>query len=215
MIVFLSGSLHNFCQSVSASIPQLPNKNDNYLFYLHGGVVSIKGDKGINDAMPEWGPYEYLNILDSLKHRGFHVISEIRPRDISDTAYAEKIIRQVDTLFKAGIHARNILILGASAGWGIGILVSGRLAQDDLSYVLMGGCWPDTYKDYISTPLHGRFLSIIEKTDPHGTCKALFKDRPGLSWREIELNTGLSHGFIYKGHKAWIDPVVSWFNENR
>lgn len=53
---------------------------ENYLFYFHGGVVTVKGDMGVSDAMPEWGPYEYSRILDSLHRRGFVVISEMRKR---------------------------------------------------------------------------------------------------------------------------------------
>ena len=76
----------------------------------------------------------------------------------------------------------------------------------------MGGCWPETYKDYLDIQLYGKFLSIIETSDPHGTCYRIFEKRKHLSsYREIKLNTGLSHGFIYKGYKEWIDPIVKWF----
>ena len=40
----------------------------------------------------------------------------------------------------------------------------------------MGGCWPETYKDYPNTELYGHFLSIIEATDPHGTCNMISID---------------------------------------
>ena len=106
----------------------------------------------------------------------------------------------------------NILVVGASAGSDIAIRVSARLRNDSIKYVIMGGCWPDTYKYYIDLQLHGRFLSIIESSDPHGTCAAIFRNRHTIKTvHEITLRTGLSHGFIYKGHKEWIDPIIRWF----
>jgi len=78
----------------------------------------------------------------------------------------------------------------------------------------MGGCWPDTYKDYQTLELYGHFLSIIEASDPHGTCSKIFEKRKQVKgYKEISLSMGLSHGFINKGYKEWIDPIVKWFNE--
>lgn len=189
-------------------------QKDTFLFYLHGGVVTVLGNNAINQSVPEWGPYEYLNILDSLRKRGFTVISENRKESISDDVYVTKMVNQIDSLFKEGVDPKNILVVGASAGWNIGIRVAAKLENKEVSYVIMGGCWPETYKDYVDLELQGHFLSIIEITDPHGTCFKIFEGRKNLSsYEEIKLNTGLSHGFIYKGHKEWIDPIVSWYEK--
>jgi hypothetical protein len=196
-------------QFVSTSLPQSINKQDNYLFYLHGAVVTILGNNAINQSVPEWGPYEYLNILDSLSKRGFHVISENRKPGIDDTMYANKIIKQIDTLIKAGVKHQQIIIVGASSGGNIALQVSAKMKSDEIKYVLMGGCWPETYKDYRQYQLYGHFLSIIEASDPHGTCQKIFEGRNSIrSFKEITLHTGLSHGFFYKGRKEWIDPIV-------
>lgn len=85
-----------------------------------------------------------------------------------------------------------------------------------MHYAVMGGCWPETYKDYQSLELYGHFISIIEATDPHGTCMAIFKERKSISSiHEITLHTGLSHGFLYRPYKAWVDPVLAWFSKGR
>jgi hypothetical protein len=87
------------------------------------------------------------------------------------------------------------------------------MKNPSLRFVVMGGCWPDTYKDYEQLDLHGHFLSLIEKTDPHGTCVKVFEKRANMrSYREITLKTGMSHGFIYKGYPAWINPVMDWWS---
>lgn len=193
-------------------LPKKLSVDEKYLFYLHGGVVTNLGDNAVNPARPEWGPYQYRAILDSLGSRGFNVISENRKKEVSDSAYARQINHQIDTLMRYGVSADNILIVGASAGSDIVLKVSSLRRNARLNYVIMGGCWPDTYKEYLNVNLFGRFLSIVEATDPHGSCAAIFEKRKNISrFNEITLNTGLSHGFIYKGYKEWIDPLVSWF----
>jgi len=186
-------------------------ETQNYVFYLHGGVVTVLGNNAINQSVPEWGPYEYLNILDSLQSRGFHVISENRKEGIDDSVYVNKIVWQVDSLLGTGVKSKNLLVIGASAGANIALRASARLKSKKLKFVIMGGCWPDTFKEYSGINLHGNFLSIIEASDPHGTCSKIFESRNHVSsYQEIKLNTGLSHGFIYKGLKEWIDPILEW-----
>jgi len=195
-------------------LPKKIGKSEKYLFYLHGAVVTELGNNAINQSVPEWGPYEYLNILDSLQKRGFNVISERRQKGVDNSIYVNKILKQLDSLLMAAVKANNIVIVGASAGWDIALRVSSRQKNEALNFVIMGGCWPETYKDYLNTELYGHFLSIIETTDPHGTCYKLFEGRKHLkSYKEIKLNMGLSHGFIYKGYREWIDPIVTWLQE--
>ena len=214
LILFVLISATAIGQTSSPFLPEEIEKSGRYLFYLHGGVVTELGNNAINPSMPEWGPYEYLNILDSLQKRGFHVISEIRQKGTGNAVYVHKISQQIDSLLEAGVKARNIVVVGASAGWDIALHVSSNLKNKALNFVLMGGCWPETYQDYLNIELYGRFLSIIEKTDPHGTCYKIFEERAHIKHhKEITLNTGLSHGFIYKGYPVWIDPIMYWLQE--
>ena len=211
-ILLLSSSA--FAQTVGSYLPKQIRKSDKFLFYLHGGVVTELGNNAINQSVPEWVPYEYLNILDSLRKRGFDVISENRKPGVEESVYVIKIAKQIDSLHKAGVKTKRIIIVGASAGSNIVLNLSPKLKDRQMKYVIMGGCWPDAYKGYESIELYGKFLSIIETTDPHGTCNRIFDTRKTLtSWKEIKLNMGLSHGFICKGYNEWVDPVVDWFNE--
>jgi hypothetical protein len=210
-ILLLFSTTLIIAQSISTTIPKTFNTTDKFLFYLHGGVVTVLGDNAINQSVPEWGPYEYSKILDSLKMRGFHVISEIRKEGVEDSIYANKIVKQLDTLRQHNVKIKNIILVGASAGSNIVLLVAVKMKNRTLKCVVMGGCWPDTYKQYLPLTLYGKFLSVIELTDPHGTCLKLFEGRKTISkYNEITLNTGLSHGFICKGYKEWVDPVVQW-----
>ena len=33
-------------------------------------------------------------------------------------------------------------------------------------------------------------------------------------FKEIELNTGMGHGFLFKPLKEWIEPTIKWANGN-
>jgi hypothetical protein len=141
-------------QSISPFLPEKIVPSENFLFYLHGGVVTVLGNNAINQSVPEWGPYEYLNILDSLRIRGFNIISENRKEGIDDSLYVNKIAMQIDSLFSAKVKPQNILVVGASAGSNITIHLSATLKNNKMKWVVMGGCWPETYKDYLGLDLH-------------------------------------------------------------
>ncbi|HYF31629.1 MAG TPA: hypothetical protein VD993_10960 [Chitinophagaceae bacterium] len=214
LLAFLFVCIAINAQTVSTFVGSRIDKNARYLFYLHGGVVTVLGDNAVNQSVPEWGPYEYSNICDTLRRRGFNVISEIRQEGIEGKVYTNKIVQQVDSLLKGGVSVSNIVLVGASSGWDIVLHVASVLKHPHLQYVIMGGCWPGTYKDYTGIELYGHFLSIIETTDPHGTCIKVFEGRKHLtSYKEVTLNTGLSHGFFYKGRKEWIDPIMQWLQQ--
>jgi len=199
-------------QHIQHDLPDTIDAAGYYLFYLHGGVVTNKGDNAINDPVPQFGPYQYSRILDTLRAHGFYVISERRFPGVDDSVYARKIVQQIDTLLKANVPARDIILVGASAGTDIVLQVAGRLKNKQMKYVLMGGCWPDEYKNWLNVPLTGSFLSIIESTDPHGTCKKIFETHKEIKDHyEIKLETGLNHGFLYKPYEAWLNPLVQWF----
>ena len=202
-------------QHIQRDLPTTIDPAGNYLFYLHGGVVTVKGDNAINDPVPEYGPYQYSRILDTLQAHGFYVISERRLPGIEDSVYAKKIAQQVDTLLRAKVPASKIILVGASAGSNIVLHVSDRLKNPEMKYVIMGGCSPDIYKYYLNIKPEGHFLSIIESSDSRGTCEKIFENRQQVkSFREIKLHTGLNHGFIYKPYAAWLDPVLQWFQTN-
>jgi hypothetical protein len=204
--------LHLAVTAQQHDLPAIIDPAGYYLFYLHGGVVTFKGDNAINDPVPEYGPYQYSRILDTLRAHNFYVISERRMPGVDDSLYARKIANQVDTLLKAKVPVKNIILVGASAGSNIVLLVSDRLKNPEMKYVIMGGCSPDIYKYYLKINITGRFLSIIEASDSNGTCAKIFEDRkPVKEIKEIKLESGLNHGFIYKPYAVWIDRVIQWF----
>ena len=201
-------------QTISTSVPLKIESAAKYLFYLHGAIVQ---EQGINAVSKDFGPYKYLDILDTLKRNGFNVISEARPKGTLEEEYAQKISAQIDTLLHAGVSPENIIVVGASSGAYITIEIANKLKNKKINYVIMGLCneyavnYFSNYKD-----LCGNFLSIYEATDPHGSCEKIFMEQhcqPGF--REIKLNMGNSHGFLYQPYKEWVVPLVAWINEKR
>lgn len=189
------------------------NPEDRYLFYLHGGIVQ---DLGPNAVSPDYGPYLYYSILDSLKGRGFHVISEVRPKGTDVRIYANKLAKQIDTLLMNHVPPENITIVGASLGAYITIEAAHLLGNSRIKYVVMALCNEYNLNNYAKYQknLCGNFLSIYEASDQKGSCNKLLLDKTCKSgYKEIQLNMGNGHGFIFKPYSEWINPLTKWIKQ--
>ena len=144
------------------------------------------------------------------------VISEQRSKDTDGIAYAGRVAEQVTALLEAGVPAKNITVVGASKGAGITIYVSHFLENEDLNFVLIATCAPETVADLIQNQvtLNGNVLSIYDSSDElAGTCQDLFTFSEGKGINrsdEMILNVGTGHGILYKPLDEWIIPVVQW-----
>ena len=194
--------------SIVNDVPQNIDARANYLFYLHGRIIE---EQGIRPTSERYGVYEYEKILDTLKSRGLVVISEPRPRGTDIDQYAAKVITQIQKLLTAGVAPRKITVVGASKGAVIAMTVSMRLKNRDVNFVLMGNCNDGTLEQR-QVDLWGNVLSIFDRSDDiGGTCQKFFEKAKGLNKRkEVELQTGLGHGYLYKAMNEWIDPAVEW-----
>jgi hypothetical protein len=184
-----------------------------YLFYLHGKIIE---DQGLPAISPDFGEYEYADILAKLSRYGFVVISEVRPKNTDGLKYASKIAVQVKALLKLGVPAKNITVVGASQGAGVAISVSNLLENNNMNFVLLAICAPDTVQEFIQNQifLYGNVLSIYDSSDKlAGSCQELFSasEGKGLSnHSEIILHVGTGHGILYKPLDEWIIPAVQW-----
>jgi hypothetical protein len=187
-----------------------------YLFYLHGKIVE---EQGIHAVSPDYGAYEYEAILEKLAGYGFVVISEQRPKNAGRMKYAERVVEQVTELLKAGVPAKNITVVGASKGGGIALFISYLLENNEINFVVMGTCDPDTVKSMKQNnmSLHGNVLAIRDSVDElSGSCQELFtfSEGKGLArHNEIVLHVGTGHGILYKPLDEWLIPAVEWANQ--
>lgn len=196
-------------ENIFKDVPDKIDARSRYLFYLHGRIIE---DKGARDAVHErHGVYEYEKILETFGRAGFVVISEARARDTDVGQYAAKVVGQINALLKAGVAPRSITVVGASKGSYIAMSVSSLLKQREVNFVLMAGCG-ETTSNNRALNLYGNVLSIYDASDNGpGSCENIFKRSEGLSRRrELKINLGLGHGFLYRPYKEWIEPAVEW-----
>jgi hypothetical protein len=206
--IFITHS--GYGQKINTVVPEKTDRSSNYLFYLHGKIIE---EQGVDAFSEEFGKYEYQKILDTLREAGFVVISEQRPKNAQSEKYATRVAAQIDSLLKAKVAPEKITVVGASKGAWISIMVSSKLHNEKVQFVLMGIC--DDAFDYSLDmfKICGNILSIYEKSDPlAGSCSKLIgsnRDCIGNT-SEIELNLGNGHGFIFRPYKEWVVPVIEW-----
>ena len=190
--------------AISAALAAAPR----HVIYVHGKAVEDSGRR----PSTRFGIYEYDAILDALRNAGFAVTSEQRPKDTDPSAAAERLVAEVRALIAKGVPASHITVIGASKGGVIAMLASTKLENPDLRYVLLGNC-NDTILERHRPRLSGRVLSVYEKSDEFGhSCAAFFaKGAPALrEHRELALDLGINHAFLYTPRKEWLEPAIEW-----
>jgi pimeloyl-ACP methyl ester carboxylesterase len=186
-----------------------------HLIYLHGRIVQDR--QSARPEHPRFGFYELDKIRDTFEDRGFVVSAEIRPQSISVSDAADRVVEQVRELLDSGVPAERITVVGGSMGAGIALLASTRLENPDLRFAVLGTCLATTVP-YLEgeegRAPSGKILAIREASDDVvGPCprwEETLSPGPSLVVREIVLDTGLSHGFLYRPLPEWVDPVVDW-----
>jgi hypothetical protein len=187
-----------------------------YLFYLHGKIVEDQGANAV-DTINGFGAYQYEDILEAFRKANFTVLSEVRQKNTEPSDYAHKIVNQIDSLISEGIQPNNITVVGASKGAVISMFISSYLKNEKVNFVFIAGCNNDILKHFPEIQFCGNILSLYEKTDDIGRSCLNFKQGSNQSiphYKELELNTGLKHGFLYKPLPEWMKPAISWANKN-
>jgi hypothetical protein len=194
----------------------LEGKCQKVVFYLHGKIVENLGPNAVETANG-FGSYKYFDILDSLKKENFVVISELRSINTNVREYAETVAKQIDSLLKNRVEAGNITVIGASKGSLIAMHVSSLLKNESVNFVFMAACSDDIFAQVPEINFYGNVLSIYEKSDSPavGSC-IKFKNRSKniKHYKEIGINTGLRHGFLYRPIAEWMGPAVMWAKGN-
>lgn len=194
--------------SVLATFPQRPDAKLRYVVYLHGRIVEEQGRRAVS---PEFGAYQYDDIVAALAGHGVAVVGEVRPKGTDPKAAADHVGTEVRRLMDAGVPPANITVVGASKGALIAMLASTKLEDRDVGWVIMANCNDSVTRDF-GLALHGRVLSIYESSDDvGGTCAPLFAKSPAIAQHaELRLETGLRHGFLYRPLPEWVKPAIAW-----
>ena len=190
-------------------------RRPHHLIYLHGRIVQEQ--QSARPLHPQFGYYELERILDAFRDRGFVVSGEIRPKQASVSDSAERVVEQVRQLLALGVPADHVTVVGGSMGAAIAFLASVRLQNPDLRFCVLGACLSETVRGLLADEgkaPSGHLLSIREASDESSSpCPSWRDDLAAgspLVAREIVLDTGLRHGFLYRPLPEWLDPVVEW-----
>jgi len=214
--VFLAASVCTASDSTEEDLSrrifgEMPDEIDpsaRYLFYLHGRIIE---GKGVRPTHPQFGVYEYQEILEALADRGFVVISEVRPSGADVPTWAERVARQVRRLIDGGVPPAHITVVGFSKGGVIAIFASAELANDRVNFVFMGACGP-WLKGKTDLVPHGRMLALRKSSDNLvGSCTNLFDRLDAEADRREEVtHLGGGHGAYYRPQPEWVDEIVTW-----
>jgi hypothetical protein len=188
--------------------------DDRFIFFLHNRFLE---EHGLNELHPKFGRTEYNEIIAEFEKNEFKVFSEKRNGNVNAREYALGIVNQIDSLIKSGSESNNITIVGTSKGGYIAQYVSTLARNPDLNFVFIGSFRTSDLENSPEINYCGNILTIYEKSDPFGVSALVRKKSSSCKikhFKEIELNTGMGHGFLFKALKEWIEPTTDWANRN-
>ena len=201
-----------------AALARADETGPRHLIYLHGRI--IQEQQNVRPRHPEFGYYELEQILATFRERGFVVTGWIRPKGESVSASADRVVGQVRSLMASGVPASRITVVGGSMGATIALVSSARLQSPELRFGVLAACMSESVPRLLASQGQkpaGRVLSIREKSDessePCLPWKGDADPRATLVVREIVLDTGLRHGFLYRPLREWVEPVAEWATE--
>lgn len=193
---------------MSSTLSCQHSKAMKHVFYLHGMIVEVQGIHAVSET---FGPYQYEDIITTLKAAGYEVHAEVRTTRTDFKTFCKKISKEINELISEGVSPRNITVIGASMGAMMAMTISDQNTQA-VNYVLLGANSDRTEKNF-DWKLHGHILGIYEKSDTvAGKDYAYWIDRSteAKEFTQLEINTGLGHGFLYTPHTAWMGPAKAW-----
>ena len=186
-------------------------KSEKHIFYLHGRIIELQG---VNAVSEEYGPYKYYEILDSLRELGATVHAEVRKENVDFDAFCKKTSKQIDSLIKNGVDASDITVIGASKGGVMAMSIS-NLNRHPINYVFLASNNDQIEKEHSNWKLKGRVLAIYDSSDTiAGKTYDVWKQRsPNVkTFKQVNLDTKLGHGFLYTPMKEWMVPVRDWIS---
>ena len=188
--------------------------DDRFIFFLHNRFLE---EHGLDESHPEFGRTEYKEILAAFENCGFKVISEKRNGNVNAREYALEMVSQIDSLILSGTDPGKITIVGTSKGGYIAQYISTFANNPKLNFVFVASYRNADLENIPEINYCGNILTIYETSDPFGVSAIQRKENSNCKikhFKEVELNTGLGHGFLFKPLKEWIEPTKKWANGN-
>lgn len=187
----------------------------NYIFFIHNKFLEENPDGTFSDTYNI--TVDYKGILQSFKDDDFVVLNEKRNPKTNVKEYAKKIVHQIDSLISKGVKPNHITVIGTSKGGYIAQYVSTFIENPELNFVFIGSFQETDIEEIPAINFCGNILTIYDKSDVFGVSAIRRKETSKLKinqFKEIELNTGLKHGFLYIASNEWIKPCKMWAKRN-
>ncbi len=184
------------------------------VFFLHNRFLEAHE---LNDIHPQYGRVAYKEILSEFERNGLKVISEKRNGNVNAREYATNVVQQIDSLIAKGVKPEKITVIGTSKGGYIAQYVSTIANNPKLNFVFIACFQNSDIQNIPEINYCGNILTIYEQSDPYGVSALERKQKSTceiLNFKEIELHTGMKHGFLFKPLQEWIAPTVQWANGN-
>ncbi|WP_339752688.1 alpha/beta hydrolase [Algoriphagus aquimarinus] len=187
-------------------------RDERVIFFLHNRFLE---EHELEELHPEFGRTEYSEIIGEFQKQGFKVISEQRKGNVNAREYAVGVVNQIDSLLASGTEAGRITIIGTSKGGYIAQYVSTLANNPDLNFVFIASFSDSDIQNIPEINFCGNILTIYEKSDPFGVSALERKQTSSCEikhFHEVELNTGMGHGFLFKPLAEWMEPAIKWAN---
>jgi hypothetical protein len=194
-------------QQIYTNLPEKINPLQRYVFYSHGKIVEGNSPKPHHS---KWGLYNFPAIKAQLADSSYTLIAKHRAKNINAQDSAKQLANSVNQLLSQGVKAKNISLVGFSRGGGITMLAAQLLQSPQLNVALLASCLP-WMKNNDNYRLIGSVFSIYETSDTVGSCKALEEQSTDvITFKELAITTGLSHGAFYSPKPVWLVPLKQW-----
>lgn len=200
------------CVLICTSLFAHAGSNDRYIFFLHNKFIE---DHALNAEHPQHGRAQYEEILSAFRDAGFTVISEKRESGADIKIYALGVKLQIDALLEDGVEPERITVVGTSKGGLIAQYVSTYAGNNRLNYVFIGSSFDGFLGQFPDMNLCGNILAINEASDPGSVSlesRMAQSSCENVNFKNIELETGFGHGFLFQLLDEWFEPTVKWAN---
>lgn len=204
-----------FVACISCSKGNDGSNEKEYIFFLHNKFLEENPESTFSKEYNV--KVEYNEILESFRKDGFIVFSEKRQPQTIVIDYAKKVVLQIDSLILSGIKPEQITVIGTSKGGYIAQFVSTFAQNPELNFVFIGCFQKSDIEEIREINFCGNILTIYDKSDYYGVSAIDRKETSKLKvsrFKEIELNTGLRHGFLYVASDKWLKPCKMWAKRN-
>jgi len=190
--------------------PQVIHPQERYVIFSHGLIAEGNDPRPVS---PQYGLYDFPRIKQALfEGGGFNLIAVQRQKNVEFDSHVHQLESWVVKLMAAGVKPSRITLVGFSRGGQLTAVASSHLATAGINTAILAICSDGDFSLDSGPPLAlgGHFLSIYETSDVMGSCSRLAQRSHLLSFKEVAISTGKTHGAFFEPRPQWVQPLKDW-----